>query len=92
MDIIIKYAIKRNHTEIKTELESLGFKYTNIGVSRGTNTVATQQLPNTTLLKYGAADTYSVIDQVISVTNKHSDGLDHIFCAQLAVEFHWSGQ
>ncbi len=56
------------------------------------NTPVVQQLPNTTLLKYGAADTYTVMDQVVSVINKHNGGLDRIFCAQLAVGFHWSAQ
>jgi hypothetical protein len=92
MDTIITYDIKRNHTEIKTDLKSLGYKDTIIGVSRGTNTAVTQQLPNTTLLKYGAPDTHSVMDQVVSVINKHNGGLDRIFCAQLAVGFNWSGQ
>lgn len=92
MDTIITYDIKRNHTEIKTELKSLGYQDTIAGVSRGTNTPVVQHLPNTTLLKYGAADTHSVMDQVVSVINKHNGGLDRILCAQLAVGFRWSGQ
>ena len=92
MDVIITYDIKRNHTDIKNELQSLGYKATISGVSRSTNNPATQQLPNTTLLKYGGVDTYSVMDQVINVINKYNGGLDRIFCAQLAAGFHWSGQ
>jgi hypothetical protein len=92
MDTIITYDIKRNHTEIKTELKSLGYHDSIVGVSRNTSIGVTQQLPNTTLLKYGATDTYSVMDQVVSVINKHNGGLDRIFCAQLAVGFSWSGQ
>jgi hypothetical protein len=92
MDIIITYDIKRNHTEIKTELKSLGYEDTIAGVIRNTNTAVIQLLPNTTLLKYGATDTHSVMGQVVSVINKHNGGLDRIFCAQLAVGFSWSGQ
>ncbi|MET3981772.1 hypothetical protein ABIB62_004389 [Mucilaginibacter sp. UYP25] len=92
MDIIITYDIKRNHTEIKTELKSLGYTDTITGVSRGTTTAAVQQLPNTTLLKYNAVGTESIMDQVVGIINKHNGGLDRIFCAQLAVDFSWSGQ
>jgi len=92
MDTIITYDIKRNHTEIKTELKSLGYQDTITGVSRGTAIAVVQQLPNTTLLKYNAVGTESVMDQVVSVINKHNGGLDRIFCAQLAVGFSWSGQ
>jgi len=92
MDIIVTYDIKRNHTEIKTELISLGYAETIAGTTRGTSSPAIQQLPNTTLLKYGVVSTYAVLDQVISVINKHNGGLDRIFCAQLAAGFNWSGQ
>jgi hypothetical protein len=92
MDIIITYDIKRNHTEIKDELKSMGYIDTITGVSRGTNNPAVQQLPNTTLLKYNAAGTQTVMDHVVSVINKHNGGLDRIFCAQLATGFSWSGQ
>jgi len=92
MDVIITYDIKRNHTEIKKELESLGYKNTIAGFSRGTNNPVTQQLPNTTLLKYGAVSAESVLDQVTAVINKHDGGIDRIFCAQLAVSFDWSGR
>jgi hypothetical protein len=92
MDIIITYDIKRAHTEIKTELKSLGYRDTIAGTIRGTNTPVTQQLPNTTLLKYGAVDTQTVLTQVVAVISKHNGGLDRIFCAQLATGFSWSGQ
>jgi len=92
MDIIVTYDIKRNHTEIKAELIALGYFESITGVSRGTSTPATQQLPNTTLLKYSAVSTDAVLDQVASVITKHNGGLDRIFCAQLAAGFNWSGQ
>jgi hypothetical protein len=92
MDVIVTYDIKRNHTEIKTEFKSLGYKDTIVGVSRGTSTQVTQQLPNTTLLKYDAVSTYAIMEQVISVINKHDGGLDRIFCAQLAQGFDWNGK
>jgi hypothetical protein len=92
MDIIITYDIKRNHTEIKTELKTLGYQDTISGVSRGTTTQAVQQLPNTTLIKYNAVSTDAVLDQVVAVINKNNGGLDRIFCAQLASGFSWCGQ
>ena len=92
MDIIITYDIKRNHTEIKDELKLMGYMDTITGVARGTNNPAVQQLPNTTLLKYNAAGIQTVMDQVLSVINKHNGGLDRVFCAQLATGFSWSGQ
>jgi hypothetical protein len=92
MDIIITYDIKRNHTEIKNELKSLGYKDTITGVSLINNTPVEQQLPNTTLIKYGTAGTKVCLDQVVGVISKHSGGLDRIFCAQLAANFSWNGQ
>lgn len=92
MDIIVTYDIKRNHTEIKEELTSLGYFESIAGVSRTTGTPLTQQLPNTTLLKYGALNTETVLDQVVGVIIRHNGGLDRIFCAQLAVNFNWNGQ
>jgi hypothetical protein len=92
MDIIITYDIKRSHTEIKTELKSLGYKDTITGVSLANRTPAEQQLPNTTLIKYGAVGTESCMNQVINMIAKHNGGLDRIFCVQLAASFDWTGQ
>ena len=92
MDIIVTYDIKRNHTEIKNELKTLGYKDTIAGVSRANNSPVIQLLPNTTLLKYGATSTQAALDQVTAVITKHNGGLDRIFCAQLATGFDWSGQ
>ncbi|AYL94244.1 hypothetical protein [Mucilaginibacter celer] len=92
MEVIVTYDIKRNHTEIKKELLSLGYVETITGVSRGTNTSVIQQLPNTTLLKYHAVSTNAVLDQVVGVISKHNGGLERIFCAQLADPLTWSGQ
>jgi hypothetical protein len=92
MDIIITYDIKRSHTEIKAELKSLGYKDTITGVSLANNTPVEQQLPNTTLIRYGATGTESCMNQVINVITKHDGGLDRIFCAQLAVSFDWTGR
>ena len=92
MDVIVTYDIKRNHTEIKAELKSIGYKDTIDGMLEGTNTTVTQQLPNTTLLKYGASSTKTVLEQVVTVINKHNGDPDQIFCAQLATGFSWSGR
>lgn len=92
MDVIITYDIKRNHTEIKTELKSLGFKDTINGFIRNTDKPVVNQLPNTTLLKYNAVNTASVSDQVVAVISKHNGGFDGIFCAELVAGINWSGQ
>ncbi|EHQ25897.1 hypothetical protein [Mucilaginibacter paludis] len=92
MDVIITYDIKRNHTEIKTELKRLDYKDTITGVGINDNKPAVQELPNTTLIKYGAASTKTCLDQVIGVINKHNGEPDRVFCAQLATGFNWNGQ
>jgi hypothetical protein len=92
MEVIVTYDIKRNHTEIKTELKSLGYQDTITGYTCGASNQVVQQLPNTTLLKYGAVSTVSVFDQVVDVIDKNNGDLDNIFCAQLADGFSWSGR
>jgi hypothetical protein len=92
MEVIITYDIKRNHTEIKTELKLLGYKDTIAGVNPTNNTPLVKQLPNTTLIKYGAAGTKTCFDQVVGVINKHNGGLDCLFCAELATGFDWNGR
>lgn len=91
MQVIVSYDVKRDHTEIKDELRSLGYRDTTAGVFVGTQTPTKLQLPNTTLIKDSASGTDVIYNQVVSVINKHNGGLDRVFCAQLADDFHWNG-
>ena len=92
MDIIVSYDIIRNHTDIKNELKELGYKTSIPGVRLSDNSSTIQQLPNTTLIKYGANSTKACCDQVASVIQKHGGGLQCLFCAELAQNFSWNGQ
>lgn len=91
MDTIITYDIKRNHTEIKDALKRLGYKDTINGKNQATNQPVVQNLPNTTLLRYGKSPS-ECNEEVTAVINANNGGLDTIFCAQLAPDFSWSGR
>jgi len=92
MNVIVTYDIKRNHTEIKDELKSIGYVDMVRGVNLADNTPVDQKLPNTTLIRFSAIGTRACVEQVISIINKHNGGNDLVFAAELSEKFDWNSK